>query len=89
MIADEPYRVAVEVSNAASEALLTSLTACQHYRTWAALEDWDELTPDERPEAVAAMRRAATQWLIVKEDAAARERYFDDWLYDVLGYRRD
>jgi len=87
--ADEPYWLAVNVMGAARDALVTSLTACHHYRIWAALTDRYELKPDERPEAVAQMQRAALEWLAASDDAAARERYFDKWLFDVLGFERD
>lgn len=87
--ASEPYWVATEIMAAVSGALITSLTACHLYRMWAALTDWYELKPDERPEAVATMRRAATEWLEVKDDPAVRGEYFDRWLHDELGYSRD
>lgn len=87
--ADDPYWVAIEVMGAASEALVTSRTAVHQYRLWAALTDRYELRPNERREAVADMRRAALEWLEVKDDPDARARYFETWLYDVLGYERD
>jgi hypothetical protein len=71
--------VASDIGDTASEALVTSITACHHYRMWRELTDWYELKPDERSQAVAAMRRAATDWLSVKDDAAAQERYFERW----------
>jgi hypothetical protein len=49
--ADEPYWVGVDVMGAASDALVTSLTASHHYRVWAALTDRYELKPHERAEA--------------------------------------
>lgn len=86
--ADEPYWVAIEVMGAASDALVTSRTASHHYRMWAALTDRYELEPNERAKAVADMQRAASEWLRIKDDSDARERYFDKWLYDRLGYER-
>ena len=86
--ADEPYWVAVEIMGVASEALVTSIRACQHYEIWAALTDRYELKSDERPQAVAAIRRAAAEWLGVKDDPVASDEYFDQWLYEILGYRR-
>jgi hypothetical protein len=77
---DEPYWVAVDVMGAASGALVTSLTASHHYRIWAGLTDRYELKPDERPETVAEMLQAASEWLTVKDDAGARRSYFDKWL---------
>ncbi|WP_354700805.1 hypothetical protein DSM112329_01096 [Paraconexibacter sp. AEG42_29] len=35
------------------------------------------------------MRKAADEWLMVKDDPAARAAYLDGWMYDVCGYRRD
>ena len=87
--ADEPYWVAVEIMGVAGEALVTSVVACHHYRMWAALTDRYELEPDERPDAVADIRRAAMEWLVVKDDPAGRDCYFVRWLYDVLGYDGD
>jgi hypothetical protein len=53
--ADEAYWIAVGVSNAASGALVTSITACDRYHLWSGLTDWYELKPDDRAAAVAAM----------------------------------
>ena len=77
--ADEPYCTAIRVAGAASDALITSLIACDLYHLWSGLADWYELKPDDREAAVAAMRRAATEWLTVKEEPAARAAYFDNW----------
>jgi len=77
--ADEPYWTAVDVASAASDALVTSLIACDLYHLWMGLTDWYELKPDDRPAAVAAMRRAARGWAVVKDDSAARTAYFKSW----------
>jgi len=66
---------AVGVSNAASGALITSNTACDLYHLWSGLTDWYELKPDDRAAAVAAMRRAATEWPAVKDERTARDAY--------------
>jgi hypothetical protein len=79
LTANEPYWTAVEVMSAASDALITSLTACDLYRLWSGLTDWYELKPDDRAAAVAAMRRAATEWQAVKDELAARDAYFKNW----------
>jgi hypothetical protein len=77
--ADEPYWIAVDVASAASDALVTSLIACDLYQLWTGLTDWYELKPNDRPAAVAAMCRAATGWADVKDKPAARKAYFKSW----------
>ncbi|MDP1849814.1 MAG: hypothetical protein Q8K79_18655 [Solirubrobacteraceae bacterium] len=77
--ADEPYWTANDVMAAASDALITSRTACDLYHLWAGLTDWYELKPDDREAAVAAMRRAATEWIAVMDEPAARAAYFQKW----------
>ena len=87
--ADDPYVVVVsELCGCALEATSTSEIAYRLYRLWAELSDWQELRPESKPEADAAMRRAATEWVAVKDDATARDRYLDHWLDDVLGGER-
>jgi hypothetical protein len=76
--ADAPYWTANDVMSAASDALVTSLTACDLYHLWSRLTDWYELKPDDRAAAVAAMRRAATEWPAVKDDPAARDALFQE-----------
>lgn len=75
--------MASDIGDTASEALVTSITACHHYRMWRELTDWYELKPDERSQAVAAMRRAATEWLGANDDAAARQRFFERWRFEM------
>lgn len=81
--ADEPYCVANAVAGAASDALVTSITACRHYELWMGLTDWYELKPSETSEAVAAMRRAASEWLSVRDDPAEQQRYFERWRFEL------
>jgi len=55
---------------------------------WGSLTDWVQSKPHETPEAEAAMRRAAREWLEVSRDKLRWRRYFDRWLYDEMGYAR-
>jgi hypothetical protein len=55
---------------------------------WSALTEWYELKPDERPEAVATMRRAAEEWLVIAADSEARDAYLARWMFDMLGLDR-
>jgi hypothetical protein len=86
--AGNPYEAAVAVTNCAGEDLVASATASRLYRVWAALQDRFELKAEDRAEALAAMRRAASEWLVARNDPIAREAYLDRWLYEVLGYER-
>jgi hypothetical protein len=80
MDADDPYWAATDIAAAASDGLTISLSASHHYAIWSELTDWYELKPDERPAAVAAMRRAAAEWLAAKDDAERRTKYFESWV---------
>ena len=80
---DEPYRLASSVGDAASDALVSSLIACDVHHLWRGLTDWYELKPGDRAAAVAAMRRAASDWAVVKDDPAARGAYFTRWSDDL------
>ena len=55
---------------------------------WGGLTDWVEVKPQETAEAENAMVEAAKQWLALSEDQAAREQYYEHWLYEVVGYER-
>jgi hypothetical protein len=86
--ADDPYQAALKVTGCAVDYLVTSVVASRLYQVWAALQDWLELKAGEEADALAAMRRAASEWLVAKDDRAAREAYLDHWQYTVLGYER-
>lgn len=86
--ADEPYWLSVRM-RFLIDAMIDSVIASRLYQIWAALGDRYEQRPDERDEADALMRSAARQWLTVKDDESARERYLDHWQYDIYGYERD
>lgn len=79
--ASDTYWAAVAIASAASDGLMHSGLACDHYAIWSELTDWYELKPDERSAAVAAMQRAAAEWLTAKDDDAQRT-YFQRWLPD-------
>lgn len=83
--ADEPYWAAVAVQGAASSFMTELGLAYRLYWMWSELTDWYELKDDERPEAVAAMRRAADEWRAVGADSKGRDAYLDRWMFDVLG----
>jgi cold shock CspA family protein len=78
-LADHPYWASAVVRNRAADALLTSHLACQLDRMWAGLQDWYELREQEAAEALSAIRQAATEWPEVKDEAVARDRYFERW----------
>ena len=46
---------------------------------WAALEDWYELREHDAAEALKSIREAAAEWPDVKDDALARDEYFNRW----------
>ena len=86
--AANPYEAALNVSGCAADYLVSSVTASRLYQIWAALQDWFELKPGEQADALAAMRRAASEWLPARDDPIACQAYLDHWQYDVLGYKR-
>lgn len=45
--------------------------------------------PGAEDAAASEMRRAASEWLAVADDPAARDNYFDRWVYDECGYERE
>ncbi|WP_329458081.1 hypothetical protein [Streptomyces sp. NBC_01497] len=53
---------------------------------WGALTDWVELRPAETDQAETRMVAAAREWLTIEGDREAEVRYFDRWIYDILGY---
>ena len=57
---------------------------------WGALTDWVEVKPLEEADAEAAMLRASLEWLGLEAgDAASRTAYFDKWIYEEMGYKRE
>ena len=66
--ASNPYEASSFVLGCAVDYLVTSLTASRLYQVWAALHDWFDLNAAERPDALAAMRQAAGEWVAVKDD---------------------
>jgi transcriptional antiterminator Rof (Rho-off) len=86
--ASEPYWLAVELRACLDDAIIDSVEASRLWHIWAELEDRYELRPEARPEAQDLMRRAASEWLAVQTNAAAREAYLDRWQYDICGYER-
>jgi hypothetical protein len=55
---------------------------------WGALTDWVEQRPEERPQAEAAIRRFATEWLAVCNAEAGWRPFLDHWIYAEMGYER-
>lgn len=84
--ASDPYQAALRVTTCAVDYLVTSVVASRLYVLWAELQDRVEL--QDATEGVAAMRRAATEWLAAAENRASCEDYLDRWQYDVLGFER-
>ena len=85
---DEPYALGTEVGGCVVDEIAESVVAARVYQLWGCLTDMYELRPGERRETEALMRRAATEWLEVKDDDGARDKYLDHWLYDVCGHDR-
>jgi hypothetical protein len=56
---------------------------------WGALTDWAEEEGEGILEAEEAMLRAAKEWLELENNEEQREAYFQRWLYDELGYKRE
>jgi hypothetical protein len=82
--AEEPYLLGTEVGGCVLDEIVKSVVASRVYRLWGGLTDMYELRPEARRETEALMRRAATEWLAVRDDDAARDKYFDRWLYHVV-----
>ena len=78
--ANEPYWLGTQVFVSLVDAITGSVTASRVYQLCADLTDRYELRPQERGETEAVMRQAASEWLAIKEDRAARERYLHRWL---------
>ena len=86
--ADEPYWAAEDVRALASSSMTEFGVSYRVWWMWSALADWYELNPQQRPEALAAMRRAADEWIDVAADENARDAYLQRWMFDVLGLDR-
>lgn len=96
--APEPYSVASQMWSLSMGGMLSvgrwSAAPEPHWMIWAAFTDQndfkdlrDKLSPEEKAQAVATMRRAATEWLAVADDRNAWSAYFDHWVYDECGYK--
>ena len=85
----EPYWAAVEVHGLSASLMEQFGVAYRLWWMWAALTDRYELKLEERPAAVAAMVRAADEWLAVADDETARDAYLERWMFDELGLSRD
>lgn len=86
--ADEPYWPATELAGLASSLMTEFGVAYRLWCIWTALTDRYELKPEERPEALAAMDRAAGEWMTIATGDAAREEYLERWMFDELGLDR-
>lgn len=83
-----PYEAALDVTGGTVDHLATSVLASRVYQLWAALQDKFEPEAVAEADALAEMRLAASEWLVVLDDPTARAAYLDHWQYDVLGYER-
>lgn len=71
---------------------MTSSSEIMHplWLIWGALTDWVEVHPSEEKEAEATMLRASKEWLSLESaDAESRTAYFDRWVYEEMGYKRE
>jgi hypothetical protein len=89
----DPYSLAFDLYRAAMSSVAPEgrdgAQAYGLYMLFGALTDWVENKPAERPEAEAAMQRAAKDWIAVRDaDEPEWRAYFDRWLYDEMGYKR-
>jgi hypothetical protein len=93
--AADPYPIGTEIwatamGAAGTDGTQAEIDCCKAlWLIWGALTDWVETRPDEKLAAEAAMRRAATEWVDVADDAALWRAYLDRWVYDEMGYSRD
>lgn len=87
--ADDPYDTGLQFMGATLDVLTTHEHAGSIYLLWSALTDWVELRPHEEALAMRHMVTAAREWLQLDlHDGDAVRRYFQHWLYEVLGYDR-
>jgi hypothetical protein len=63
------------------------------YVIWGSLTDWIDGPRADEPgvyeRAITDMRRAARQWLDLRQAGEALEPYLDRWVHDECGYGRD
>ena len=83
-----PYEEGREILGLALSVAEQSSEAWALWLLWGGLTDCVENKPEETGEAEGAMVRAAKEWLILSEETAEREQYFDRWLYEEIGYER-
>ncbi|WP_369254729.1 hypothetical protein [Streptomyces sp. R35] len=86
-----PYDAALEIWGLACRAWPgdDGDEACYSLQlVWGALTDWVELRSAETDQAEMHMITAAREWLTIEGDREAEARYFDRWVYGVLGYER-
>lgn len=88
--ADDPYDTGLQLMGATLDVFTTYEHAGSVYLLWGALTDWVELRPHEEALAMRHMVTAAREWLqLDPHDGEAVRRYFQHWLYEVLGYDRE
>jgi len=89
----EEYDAGLDMMSYTVDYLTTEQNAGSLYLIWGCLTDWIDgpraAEPGVYEQAITDMRRAATQWLDLRECDEALEPYLDRWLYDICGYRRD
>jgi hypothetical protein len=84
-----PYRAGLRIwGTAMRHANASEEVMWPMWLLWGALTDWIEVKPEETPQAEAAMRRAAQEWLAVPDETEAQRAYFERWLYQEMGYER-
>lgn len=82
-----PYDAAWQIFGTALSTLPSPKLMHPLWLIWGSLTDWVENRPEETTAAEAAMLRAAQEWLSLP-NIAAREAYFERWIYDELKYKR-
>ncbi len=85
---DEPYWAGTELHGLANSLMTEFGVAYRLFWIWSELTDRYELKPGERPKTVAAMRRAAEEWLLVAADSTSRDAYLERWLFQELALSR-
>jgi cold shock CspA family protein len=77
-LADHPYHASLVITGLAVD-VIDSDVGGDLYQMWSVLQDWYDLREEDAAEALDAIRQAALEWPAVKDDPAARIKYFARW----------
>jgi hypothetical protein len=85
------YEAGMDLMGHAMTYVETEPAAVSLYLIWGHLTDQIDgpgYTPEREASTIAAMRRAASQWLATKVSPSGIDEYLDHWRYDECGYER-